>query len=304
MISPLVSISCITYNHAPYIRQCLDGFLMQQCNFEFEVLIHDDASTDGTQEIIKEYVDKYPEIIKPIFQTQNQYSQGVRGMNAKYNFPRAKGKYIALCEGDDYWIDPLKLQKQVDFLEDNRDCTLLFSNCKVIKVDDMPRGLKVVKDNRYYSGEEILRTWTIPTASVLFRYNAYQNIKINNDPDLLYWDIYFFLSLAEFGKIYGQKDTMVCYRRHDQGTLIMSEKNENFVRKFTKHHLFLSKQFGGKYKNINYEFIANTFLKFSLKNKDIRSLLKYNNYVYLRNKRIFFSWLNIKINIKIFFRIL
>jgi glycosyltransferase involved in cell wall biosynthesis len=117
MNKPLVSISCITYNHEPYIRECLDGFLMQKCDFDFEVLIHDDASTDGTQEIIKEYQEKYPEIIKPIFQTENQYSKGVRGMNIKFNFPRAQGKYIALCEGDDYWTDSLKLQKQVDVLE-------------------------------------------------------------------------------------------------------------------------------------------------------------------------------------------
>ena len=121
MDNPLVSISCITYNHASYIRECLDGFLMQQCDFKFEVLIHDDASTDSTQEIIKEYQQKYPDIIKPIFQKVNQWSQGVRGMNATYNYSRAKGKYIALCEGDDYWTDPLKLQKQVDFLEENKE---------------------------------------------------------------------------------------------------------------------------------------------------------------------------------------
>src|SRR5690606_25359461 len=102
-----------------FIRQCLDGIFMQKCNFEYEILIHDDASTDDTQKIIKEYQQKYPEIIKPILQTENQYSKGVRGIMARFNFPRAKGKYIALCEGDDYWTDPLKLQKQIDFLENN-----------------------------------------------------------------------------------------------------------------------------------------------------------------------------------------
>lgn len=112
-----VSICSITYNHAPYIRECLDGFLMQECNFDFEVLIHDDASTDNTAEIIKEYQAKYPDIIKPIIQTENQWSKGVRTIQSTYNFSRAKGKYLALCEGDDYWTDPLKLQKQVDALE-------------------------------------------------------------------------------------------------------------------------------------------------------------------------------------------
>ncbi|UJF29147.1 glycosyltransferase family 2 protein [Kaistella sp. 97-N-M2] len=125
----IVSISCLTYNHGPYIRQCLDGFMMQQCDFKFEVLINDDASTDGTQNIIKEYQERYPDIIKPIFQKENQYSKGVRGMNQKYNFNRAKGKYIAMCEGDDYWIDPLKLQKQANLLNENKECSIIFHPC-------------------------------------------------------------------------------------------------------------------------------------------------------------------------------
>lgn len=115
---PLVSISCITYNHERYIRRCLDGFLMQKANFAFEILIHDDASTDGTADIIREYEEKYPAIIKPIYQTDNQYSKGV-SISATFNWPRAKGKYIAMCEGDDYWVDVLKLQKQVDVLQKN-----------------------------------------------------------------------------------------------------------------------------------------------------------------------------------------
>ena len=108
MEETLVSISCITYNQAHFIRQCLDGFLMQKTTFSFEVLIHDDASTDGTTEIIREYESKYPEIIKPLYEKENQWTKGRRG-SAVFNYPRAKGKYIALCEGDDYWIDPLKL---------------------------------------------------------------------------------------------------------------------------------------------------------------------------------------------------
>lgn len=121
MDTPLVSICSITYNHAPYIRQCLDGFLMQKTKFRYEIIIHDDASTDGTTEIIKEYAEKHPDLITPIFQKENQYSKGIRGMFPRFCFPHAKGKYIALCEGDDYWTDPLKLQKQVDFLEANPD---------------------------------------------------------------------------------------------------------------------------------------------------------------------------------------
>lgn len=122
-----VSVCCITYNHAPYIRQCLDGFLMQKTDFKYEVLIHDDASTDGTEEIIREYEAKYPDIIKPLYEKENQWVLGRRGSKT-FNYPRAKGKYIALCEGDDYWIDPYKLQKQVDFLEQNKGYGLVRTN--------------------------------------------------------------------------------------------------------------------------------------------------------------------------------
>jgi glycosyltransferase involved in cell wall biosynthesis len=115
--SPLVSIVCTTYNHASFIRQCLDGFLMQKTNFDFEVVIHDDASTDDTKEIIEEYTLLHPDIFVPMYQTENQYSKGVRGISIRFNLPRCRGKYIALCEGDDYWTDTLKLQKQFDLIE-------------------------------------------------------------------------------------------------------------------------------------------------------------------------------------------
>lgn len=136
----LVSISCITYNHVQYIRQCLDSFLMQKTNFAFEILIHDDCSTDGTTEVIREYEIKYPNIIKPIYEDENQYQQGKPIGSAIWNYPRSSGKYIALCEGDDYWIDPLKLQKQVDFMESHPDYSLCFHDYNQL----WPDGNKVL----------------------------------------------------------------------------------------------------------------------------------------------------------------
>lgn len=124
---PLVSICCITFNHEPYIRQAIDGFLMQKTNFPIEIIIHDDASTDNTAKIIKEYADNYPDVIFPIYQTKNQYSQGVKPLQ-NIVWPRARGKYIALCEGDDYWTDSNKLQKQVDFLENNLEYGMVFTD--------------------------------------------------------------------------------------------------------------------------------------------------------------------------------
>ena len=120
-----VSVCCITYNHAPFLKKCLDGFLMQKVNFPIEILIYDDASTDGAQEIIQTYANEHPKLIFPILQTENQFSKGVRGINARFNYPRSRGKYIALCEGDDYWSDPLKLQKQVDYLDSNHNIVLV-----------------------------------------------------------------------------------------------------------------------------------------------------------------------------------
>ena len=126
---PLVSVCCITYNHELYIRQAINGFLMQKTSFPIEIIIHDDASSDNTARIIKEFADMYPDIIVPIYQTINQYSLGIKPLQ-NIVWPIVRGKYIALCEGDDYWIDPLKLQKQVDFLEANPDYGLVHTSCQ------------------------------------------------------------------------------------------------------------------------------------------------------------------------------
>ena len=109
----MVTIRCTVFNHEHYLRECLDGFVMQKTNFRFEAIVHDDASTDGSAAIIKEYAEKYPDIIKPIYETENQYSKH-DGTLGRIMREHTHGKYVAFCEGDDYWTDPLKLQKQVD----------------------------------------------------------------------------------------------------------------------------------------------------------------------------------------------
>ena len=118
-----VSVLCTAYNHERYIRKCLDGFVMQKTNFKYEVLINDDASTDETAQIIREYEEKYPDIIKPIYQTENQYSKGVK-ITTEILAPKARGKYIAFCEGDDYWCEENKLQAQVEALETHPECKM------------------------------------------------------------------------------------------------------------------------------------------------------------------------------------
>lgn len=206
----LVSISCTTYNHEPYIRECLDGFLMQKCDFGFEVLIHDDASTDGTIDIIKEYQEKYPEIIKPYIQKENQWSKGVRGMNAKYNFSRARGKYIAMCEGDDYWTDPLKLQKQVEFLEANPDFNISFHRAVRItpegsRLDEFP----AFNLNSKLSTEDLALNNFIPNLSVIFRKTEIDTKLLQNMP---LGDYALHMANSRLGFIHYHKEVMAAYR--------------------------------------------------------------------------------------------
>lgn len=172
---PLVSISCITYNHAPYIRQTLDSFLMQQTNFPFEVLIHDDCSTDGTDNIIREYAERYPDVIKPMYETENQYSQGKPAGSIVWNIPRAKGKYIAFCEGDDYWSDPLKLQRHVDFLEHNPEYGLIYGKAR--EFNNSIKKFTGITGGPTEDLNKLIIANTIPTPTTLFRKNFIDGYK-------------------------------------------------------------------------------------------------------------------------------
>jgi len=121
---PLLSIVCPAYNQEAFITQTLDGFLAQQTTFNFEILINDDASTDGTARIIADYARRFPDIIRPFYHEVNQYQQGKPCVPAL--FGNARCRYIAYCEADDYWTDPRKLQIQVDFLESHPDYVITY----------------------------------------------------------------------------------------------------------------------------------------------------------------------------------
>lgn len=125
----MVSIICNAFNHEKYIEACIKGFLSQMVNFKVEILIHDDASTDKTKEIIKKYESKYPNLIKPIYQIENQYKKHL-GISKTYQWPRAQGKYLAICEGDDFWSYPYKLFEQVFYLEHNTNCDVCLHKVK------------------------------------------------------------------------------------------------------------------------------------------------------------------------------
>ncbi len=133
----MVSVCVITFNHKDYIRKTLDGILMQNIDFPIEIIIHDDASSDGTADIVREYHNKYPDIIRPILQTENQFQKKIPVFQ-QHIIPLLRGKYVAHCEGDDYWTDPNKLKKQIDFLECNPDFIAVTHNVEYIDENDEP----------------------------------------------------------------------------------------------------------------------------------------------------------------------
>lgn len=138
--APLVSIVCDTYNHAPYICDALDGFLMQKTDFPFEIIVHDDASTDGTADIVREYEAARPGLFRCVYRAENMYSKDPKILE-HYVFPLAHGKYVAICEGDDFWTRPDKLQKQISYMESHPDCTLCVSAGELVDPSGRRTGL-------------------------------------------------------------------------------------------------------------------------------------------------------------------
>ena len=177
----LVSIRCITYNHEHYISQALDGFLMQETTFPFEIVIHDDASTDGTTDIIKEYENKFPEIVKPIYETENQYSKKDNTMELLI-LPHLKGKYTAFCEGDDFWTNKKKLQMQVDFLENNPDYGFCCTDVDIYYEDTnkYDRAITKRKLNNIIFDNGISSTGYLLNVSWLFKTDLYNDIVNRN----------------------------------------------------------------------------------------------------------------------------
>lgn len=218
MEQPLVSIVCESYNHEPYLRKCLDGFVMQQTSFPFEILIHDDASTDHSADIIREYEAKYPDLFHPIYQSENQYKK--QHLWADIQFPRARGKYIALCEGDDHWTDPLKLQKQVDYLETHPGCALCFHNAMLHREDsEQPDSVFASVEERDYSGIELIKKWYCSTASIVFRSSLKDGFAqlCKNHPLMKMGDRPLVTYCSKYGTVHAIPGIMSVYTKHIGG---------------------------------------------------------------------------------------
>ncbi|ANV83287.1 hypothetical protein AWQ21_02150 [Picosynechococcus sp. PCC 7003] len=252
---PQVSIVCVTYNHEEFIEEAINGFLMQKTNFPVEVIIHDDASTDNTTKVIQEYHTKYPEIIKPIIQTQNQFS--IRQFDFFRDIlKKAEGKYIALCEGDDYWTDSLKLQKQVDFMELNPEFSICFHKVKILKNNQLIEDNITNVPSKITSITDLVKGNYIHTPSCVFR-NRQDSIIGANFIHSPLGDYYIHMMNALHGKIFHIDEDMAVYRihphsmwssqsslYHETKTLISYccilldlDKNFDFIRKDIESHI-------------------------------------------------------------------
>ena len=226
----MVTIRCITYNHEPYIRECLEGFVMQKTNFRFEAIVHDDASTDGTAAIIAEYAEKYPDIIKPLYETENQYSKRDGSLRRIMN-AHMHGKYVAMCEGDDYWIDPLKLQKQVDFLETNPDYSMCFHSAKIECTDksriDKYNHLENIQQ-REYTPEDLINSYYAQTATLILKKDVITNLPSHQY--FYYGDVVLITNCFKYGKVFGFNNQMSVYRVNING--VSRNINTEIRRKF------------------------------------------------------------------------
>lgn len=237
--APLVSVRTSTYNHGSYIKQCIESVLMQKTTFPFEYIIGEDCSADDTRVIVLDYAKRYPDIIRVITANSNVGSKA----NGRRCIDACRGKYMAICEGDDYWTDPLKLQKQVDFLEKNKEYVMCFHNAKILNESASPIHFKKVEEREYLC-KELYDEWIVPTASIMIKTDILLKKKIDYSK-LLNGDIFWVMSAFEAGKVYGMADQMSVYRVQPQGVTIRRAMEDNLKLQFRYliHYQYLSDEF-------------------------------------------------------------
>lgn len=230
-MKPLVSICCLTYNHEKYIVDALESFLAQECEFPYEIIVHDDASTDCTAEIVREYERKYPDIIMGIYQKANQFSQGI-GIRQTFVAPLVRGEYVATCEGDDYWCDPLKLKKQVEFLESNKDYSMCFHTVSIVDTSKKYLGGRFGVPgyvNKDISISESAQGGVVHVSSRVVRKNYYVQPRPAWVANARWGDCANALYYRAEGKVYFMAETMSCYRAGVADSL-MTKFRENYSK--------------------------------------------------------------------------
>ncbi|MGA0559317.1 glycosyltransferase family 2 protein [Larkinella sp. VNQ87] len=243
-----VSVCIITYNQVKFIREAIDSVVRQQTTFPFEILIGDDFSNDGTRDIITEYGERYPDLVRPVLHPRNLGQNGL--FNTLETYRLAKGEYIAAMDGDDYWTDPLKLQKQVDFLDAHPDFSTCFHNALITFEDGSPSVILNPPDQKPVCTVEDLigedEIWFMATSSVMFR-----NV-ITEYPD---WfkksvsgDIPRYVLLAKYGKIGYLPDMMSVYRKNSNGTSFTDREDD---ARFLQNRI---EMYEGINQELNYQF--------------------------------------------------
>ena len=293
-----VSVFVLTYNHTKYISQCLDSILSQKTNFEYEVVIHDDASTDGTTEILKEYKRKYKDKIVLILEDTNKYHLGINNVINQYVIPFIKGKYVTYTDGDDFWSSDYKLQKQYDYMETHQECSLCVHN--VYCVDDKGNSLRNAYPNK--SGvikKKIIidypRGSFIASSSTFFRIDSFK--KFDN------WRLVYpvddapaFIQACFDGYIYKIKDRLSTYRRFSENS--WSKKMLDNKKRIESNNQIINALKIIDLKNNPYKkFIIRKINRFyysnALLSKDFKTIFAFKN-------RIFFNRLRFKTKILLF----
>lgn len=233
----MVSVCMISYNHENYIRKSLESVIAQKTKFKFEILIHDDASLDNSANIIKEYELKYPDMIKPIYQTENQFSKG-KIVSKEFNYPRVKGKYVAFCECDDFWSDEYKLQKQVDFLENNTDIYSVAHRYMIVDKDNNITGYSHIdlKLDSFFNKEDALKfkSGLFHLSTIMFRSSIIQDHRFLRGFDeccILGAHTYMIYYFAQLSDIYIMKECMSAWRfvQEKDGTSYSSRANNHKI---------------------------------------------------------------------------
>ena len=286
---PLVSICCVTYNHENYIRQCLEGFVMQQTNFPFEVLVHEDASTDNTAKIVKEYEAKYPDLFRCVYQTENQFLK----QNTLQNilFPMIRGKYVALCEGDDYWTDPLKLQKQSDFLSENPEYSVCFHAVNEKRDDKIEFSTHQPDVEKTFDIRDLAKGNFIHTPSVLFIKGLFEF------PDWFFQvqaaDYVIHMLNARKGLIKYFPEPMAVYRIHAQGIWNLQKYEYRLLNTIKTIDLMIN-EFDGNVKEILIKQNAgyyNSLAKIAYSERDVEKAKRYLEKAFFLDDSLKEEWL-------------
>jgi len=272
---PFLSVCIITYNHKTYISQAIEGALMQKTNFDFELVIGEDCSIDGTQEIVFEYAKKYPDIIKVITSDKNvgAISNFIRTLNA------CQGKYIAICEGDDYWTDPYKLQKQVDFLEANPKYGLVSSDVNLIDENGqaLPDNNMVLQQRANYKPTidffDLLKVNLINTLTVCVRADLIKELanRVVKENLWFVFDYWFWLSISQKTKIKLFNEKLAAYRIHEQGISRqpgwLNNRIAKVIHNILKNYLNQDKKFNEREKEILFTKLFYVYKFLNSKNK-------------------------------------